>query len=70
MLDLTTVALFPVGVVFALTYLYWKGRVPPSLPPGPPGLPFIGHLGLIAKGKKLHVITDEWGKQYGGLFSK
>ena len=69
MLDITTLVILV--IVFVLTYLYLKARVPKGLPPGPKGWPFIGHLDLIYYGneKKMHVLTADWGKQYGGLYS-
>ena len=57
--------------VLATTYFYLKGRPPSNMPPGPKGWPFIGHLNLcFEQEKQLHVKTDEWGKQYGGLYSE
>ena len=67
--DASIVFLF--AVVFAATYFYLKGRPPSNMPPGPKGWPFIGHLNLcFEQEKQLHVKTDEWGKQYGGLYSE
>ena len=57
--------------VLATTYFYLKGRPPSNMPPGPKGWPFIGHLNIcFEQEKQLHVKTDEWGKQYGGLYSE
>ena len=67
----TTAVILP---VFVLTYLYLKARPPSTMPPGPQGWPFIGHLDQIYNAsttkEPLHKLTDRWGKQYGGLFSK
>ena len=58
--------------VLATTYFYLKGRPPSCMPPGPKGWPFIGHLNLLCFKQEtpLHVKTDEWGKQYGSLYSE
>ena len=70
MIDLTTAILFI--VVFTLVYVYRKTTPHSSLPPGPKGWPFVGFLDMIYFGanNRFHVKTAEWGKQYGGLYSK
>ena len=69
MIDFGTALLFLFA--FKITYFYLKGRPPSSMPPGPKGWPFIGHLNVCYKQEKqLHIKTDEWGKQYGGMYSE
>jgi hypothetical protein len=62
LLDVFAAAVF-VALVSALGYRHRRGRLP--YPPGPRGLPLIGHFLTFPKNFVWLTFT-EWGQKYGG----
>ncbi|XP_028818307.1 cytochrome P450 2J6-like [Denticeps clupeoides] len=55
-------------LVFLLIADYLKNRKPPSYPPGPAGLPFVGNIFEISP-KEPHLQVAKLAKDYGNIFS-
>ena len=68
MLDIWTVLLFI--IVLVLVKLYRTGRRPSCMPSGPDPWPFIGNLDLIYSSNRFHMVAQELGRKYNGMFSK
>ncbi|KAI0197905.1 cytochrome P450 [Astrocystis sublimbata] len=52
----------------ALWALSWTGRRPKDYPPGPPTVPLLGNLHLIATEKR-HIQFEKWAREYGPIYS-
>ncbi|XP_002982308.2 flavonoid 3'-monooxygenase [Selaginella moellendorffii] len=46
----------------------WLSSISLNLPPGPRGLPLIGHFHLLAMGKLPHIALQQLSKRFGPLF--
>ena len=67
MIDITTILLF--AVVFLITAWLFSGRSYKNLPPGPPGIPFFGHILEASGNKKFYLQLTKYSKKYGNVFS-
>ena len=56
-------------VLFLLTAFWWRNtRIPHKFPPGPYGLPFIGHLDTVKSGNWPRALK-KLGDKYGSICS-
>lgn len=66
-MDENAFALFAIGLVFLLTFLYthrdWREALAP-LPPGPKGLPLLGNVIDLPPSQPWETFA-RWGKTYG-----
>lgn len=54
--------------ILCVSYLLYRRSS--KLPPGPPGLPFLGNLpALFVSKRDMHDVFTSWSKQYGPVFS-
>ena len=67
MIDLMTGLLFV--VVFLITAWFFTGPSYKNLPPGPPGLPFLGNLWEASGNNKYYLKLTEYAHKYGNIFS-
>ncbi|OQV12854.1 Cytochrome P450 2J5 [Hypsibius exemplaris] len=61
-----------IAAVFAalLALVFWRRQSrPKNLPPGPPGLPFVGHALSLGTPRRPAAKFMEWREKYGDIFS-
>ncbi|OQV12855.1 Cytochrome P450 2J5 [Hypsibius exemplaris] len=67
-MDYFSVITAVLAALLALTYWLKQSR-PKNYPPGPPGLPFVGHTFSVGSPRRPAATFMKWKAQYGDIFS-